>query len=336
MRIAVTGIASDFGTVIAPLLLADPEVEEVLGIDIRQPRVSDPKLRFEQEDVRSPRMRELFAGCEAVIHLAFVVSEIHDKELTHSINLGGSKNVIAAAAEGGVKRLVIASSVASYGAHRDYEIPITEDEFPRGNPDKYYFYDKAEVEHYVEWWVQRNSSSQLTITRLRPPAIVGPSFGNPFVDRLASRAVTIAGDPLSQVQLLWEDDLARAFAIAAKRDAPGPFNLGTDDWLEIEELAALHGQRLRHMPARLAAPLAEALFRLRLSPVSADWVVSGESVVSIARSPSSAGLRAFRAARPPASCSSSAAGRSCPGDQMASSAAKRSPRRRSSRSPGST
>ena len=46
-------------------------------------------------------MRELFEGCEAVIHLAFVVAEIHDKERTHSINLGGSKNVITAAAAPG-------------------------------------------------------------------------------------------------------------------------------------------------------------------------------------------------------------------------------------------
>src|SRR5919198_3950986 len=132
MRIAVTGIASDFGTVIAPRFFADPEIEEVVGVDLREPRAADPKLRFEREDVRSPQLGELFSGCEAVIHLAFVVSEIHDKELTHSINLGGSKNVIAAAAGAGVNRLVIASSVASYGAHSDYGIPITEEEFPRG------------------------------------------------------------------------------------------------------------------------------------------------------------------------------------------------------------
>src|SRR2546426_11425514 len=107
MRIAVTGIASDFGTVIAPLLFADREVEEVVGLDLRDPRVDHPKLHFELLDVRSRGIRELFLGCEAVIHLAFVVSEIHDKELTHSINLGGSKNVIDSASAVGVKRLVI-------------------------------------------------------------------------------------------------------------------------------------------------------------------------------------------------------------------------------------
>jgi UDP-glucose 4-epimerase len=65
--------------VIAPLLFADAEVEEVIGIDLRDPRVDHAKLRFEREDVRSPRMAELFGGCEVVIHLAFIVGEIHDK-----------------------------------------------------------------------------------------------------------------------------------------------------------------------------------------------------------------------------------------------------------------
>jgi len=125
MRLAVTGIASDFGTVITSLLFADPEVEQVVGIDLRDPRISHPKLRFEREDVRSERMRGLFGGCDAVVHLAFVVAEIHDKELTHSINLGGSKNVIDAAYESGARRLVIASSIASYGVHPDHPTPIT-------------------------------------------------------------------------------------------------------------------------------------------------------------------------------------------------------------------
>ena len=99
MRVAVTGIASDFGTVIAPLLFADPDVEEVVGIDLREPRVerSEAALRARGRPL-ARACGELFEGCEAVIHLAFVVQEIHDKELTHSINLGGSRNVHRAAA----------------------------------------------------------------------------------------------------------------------------------------------------------------------------------------------------------------------------------------------
>jgi UDP-glucose 4-epimerase len=281
MRVAVTGIASDFGTVIAPLLFADEEIDEIVGIDLREPRVIDPKLRFELEDVRSPAMRDLFGGCEAVVHLAFVVGEIHDKELTHSVNLGGSKNVIASALEAGVRRLVIASSVASYGVHADHPKPITEEVFPRGNPDKYYFYDKAEVEHYIEWWEKRNPAVDMVITRIRPPFIVGPHFLNPAIDRFTAPSTALPGDAESLgVQLLWEDDLAQAFYLAVKADAPGPFNVGTEDWISSGEFAEIHGQRLRRLPLRIAAPLAEVMFRLRLSPVSADWVISGEGIVS--------------------------------------------------------
>ncbi len=280
MRVAVTGIASDFGTVIAPLLFADPDVEEVVGIDLRDPRVADPKLRFEREDVRSARMAELFEGCEAVVHLAYVVAEIHDKELTHSINIGGSRNVLEAAVAAGARRLVIASSVASYGAHADHPEPVTEDEFPRGNPDKYYFYDKAEVEHYIEWWLARNREVPLQVARLRPAIIVGPHFSNSLVDRLPAPATVLPAGRNPKLQLVWEDDLARAFYKAVKGEAEGPFNIATDDAIPAEEFAALHGQRVRRVPPALAAPLADVLFRLRMSPASSAWVTEGELVVS--------------------------------------------------------
>jgi UDP-glucose 4-epimerase len=293
VRVAVTGIASDFGTVIAPLLFADSEVEEVVGIDLREPRVSDPKLRFEREDVRSPRLRELFNRCEAVVHLAFVVAEIHDKELTHSVNFGGSRNVIDAAFEAGARRLVIASSIASYGVHHDNPMPITEEEFPRGNPDKYYFHDKAEVEHYVEWWERRHPDSPMVITRIRPPFIVGPRFLNPAIERFCLRSITVPAEAGAVgAQFLWEDDLAQAFYLAARNDAPGAFNVGTEDWLSVDQIAEIHGQRVRKVPVKVAAPLVEVLFRLRLSPVSADWVIAGEAIVSAGRIERELGWRA--------------------------------------------
>jgi nucleoside-diphosphate-sugar epimerase/pimeloyl-ACP methyl ester carboxylesterase len=280
VRVAVTGITSDFGTVIAPLLFADPDIEEVVGIDLRDPRVADSKLRFEREDVRSERMAELFAGCDAVVHLAYVVAEIHDKELTHSINIGGSQNVLEASVAAGAKRLVVASSVASYGAHPDHPEPVTEEEFPRGNPDKYYFYDKAEVEHYIEWWLGRNRDTPLQVVRLRPAIIVGPHFSNSLVDRLPASTAVLPAQRNPKLQLVWEDDLARAFYKAVKGDAQGAFNIATDDAMPSDQFAGLHGQRIRRVPRALAAPLADVLFRLRLSPASSAWVTDGELVVS--------------------------------------------------------
>jgi nucleoside-diphosphate-sugar epimerase/alpha-beta hydrolase superfamily lysophospholipase len=280
MRVAVTGCTSDFGTVILPRLFEDPDVEEVVGIDLREPRVSHAKLRFEREDVRSPRIAELVDGCDVVVHLAFIVAEIHDKVATHDININGSRNVIEAAHAGGARRLVLASSVASYGMHEDNPVPLTEDAFPRGNHDKYYFYDKAEVEHFVLWWKQRNPDAQMTITLMRPVVICGPHFRNGLLEQ-GSKGTLVVPKGTGGFQWLHEDDLADAFHRVVKEDHPGPFNVAPDDGsVPMRELAALHGQRIVELPRRAAAPLAELFFRLRLSPASADWVGSGEVEVA--------------------------------------------------------
>ena len=276
MRVAVTGCSSDFGTVILPRLFADEDVEEVVGIDLREPRVEDPKLTFEREDVRSPRIAQLVDGCDVVVHLAFIVAEIHDKQATHDININGSRNVIEAAHAGGARRLVIASSVASYGMHEDNPVPLTEDVFPRGNHDKYYFYDKAEVEHFVLWWQRHNADAEMAITLMRPVVICGPHFSSGLLER-GSTGTIVVPRGTSGFQWLHEDDLADAFHRVVKEDHPGPFNVAPDDSsVPMEELAALHGQRVVTVPQGPAAVMAELLFRLRLSPASADWVGSGE------------------------------------------------------------
>jgi pimeloyl-ACP methyl ester carboxylesterase len=109
---------------------------------------------------------------------------------------------------------------------------------------------------------------------------VGPRFSNPLVDRIHAPSNVLPANGGLRLQLVWEGDLAQAFYLAVKSDAPGPFNVGTEDSITGDELADIHGQRVRRMPAKLAGPIAETLFRLRLSPVSSHWVISGEGVVS--------------------------------------------------------
>ena len=217
------------------------------------------------------------------MHLAYIVAEIHDKAATHSINIGGSRNVIEAAHDAGVKRLVVASSVASYGMHEDNPQPLTEDVFPRGNHDKYYFYDKAEVEHFILWWKGEHPDSEMTITQLRPVVICGPHFGNGLLERGSGKTMVVPRGT-EGFQWLHEADLADAFHRVIKEDHPGPFNVAPDDGpVPMREVAERHGQKLVEVSPKIAAPAAELLFRLRLSPVSADWVGSGEVSVDNAK-----------------------------------------------------
>lgn len=281
MKIAVTGATSDFGTAILPVLLADPEVDRVVGLGRRPLTLQHRKLESVSMDIRDPQIEDVFRGCEAVIHLAFVVEEIRDKRVTHDINLRGSRNVIDSAARAGVRRVVIASSINAYGPE-PYAEPVDESVYPQGDPARYYFHDKAEVEHYADWWTSRHPG-EMAISMLRPTYIIGPDFSNDGIDQLTGAVGAFPRADIAAYQFLHQHDMADAFHRAAKTDLVGPFNLGPREWVGVRELAAMQGQRMFSVPERAAVVAANVAFRLRLTPFSGQWVTAGETVVDSTR-----------------------------------------------------
>jgi UDP-glucose 4-epimerase len=282
MRVALTGAAGDFGTAILRRLLEDERATEVVGIDVAPLRLRDDRLRAVSCDVRDAAIREHLDGAEAVVHLAFVLVPGRDLDAAHDVNLAGSRNVLEAAAAAGARRLVVASSLSAYGAPAPGLEPVDEAAFPAGTPERFYFREKAQVEHLLDWWEAANPDSEMTITRMRPGFIYGPDFDNP--------ALTLMGSPLAvlpddggRTQLIHQDDLARAFCEAIFHDAPGPFLLVTDDSVSQEDLAAISGGRVIRIPVRATELALDAAHALRLSPVSSEWAVSGDRVGRLGR-----------------------------------------------------
>ncbi|GAF42262.1 NAD-dependent epimerase/dehydratase family protein [Rhodococcus wratislaviensis] len=281
MKVAVTGATSDFGAAILPVLLADPDIDTVIGLARRELPIEHPKLESVRMDIRDPGIEEVFRGCEAVVHLAFVVEEIRDKAETHDINLRGSRNVIDSAYRAGVLRVVIASSINAYGPELRPK-PVNEDVYPAGDPDRYYFHDKAEVEHYAEWWLRRHPG-EMAISMLRPTYIIGPDFSNDGIDQLTGPVGAFPRADDAAYQFLHQRDMADAFHRAAKQDLVGPFNLGPRDWVGVRDLAAMQGQRMFDVPERPAVVAANVAFRLGLTAFSGQWVTAGETVVDSTR-----------------------------------------------------
>lgn len=277
LTVAVTGATSDFGAVILPVLLRDPDIDQVVGLGRRTPRIRHPKLRSISMDIRSPDLEQAFAGCDVVIHLAFVVEEQRDKAAVHEVNLDGSRNTVECAHRAGVSALVIASSVSAYG-REDLPLPVTEAEFPVSDPLRYYFFDKAEVEHYVEWWLRRHPG-EMAIAMLRPTYVVGTQFSNDGIDTLTGSVVAFPDPAESRYQFIHQDDLADAFHRAVKNPLTGPYNLGPRDWLGVRELGAMQGQLVLSVPRRLLRTAVDALYALRVLPFSSHWISSGEAAV---------------------------------------------------------
>ncbi|WP_299569840.1 NAD-dependent epimerase/dehydratase family protein [uncultured Williamsia sp.] len=275
--VAVTGATSDFAAAILPLLLADDEVDRVVGLGRSAPRITHPKLTMVPLDMRDPSLAEVFAGCDTVIHLAFVVEEQRDKEASRDVNVRGSINVVESAHRAGVRRMVIASSASAYGSH-DIPVPVTEDEFPTADPRRYYFADKAEVEHFVEWWLRRHPD-EMAISLLRPTFVVGADVANSAIDMLTGPAIAFPHPRESRYQFMTQDDLASAFVLAAKRDLVGPFNIAPRDHTTAVELGALQGQFVAAVPRRLLRLGADSGYLLRLLPFSSHWISDGEAAL---------------------------------------------------------
>lgn len=282
MKVAVTGAGGDFGTAILRRLLPDDRVDEVVGIDVVPPRLEHDKLRAERCDVRAPAVREHLDGAEAVVHLAFVLVPGRDMRAAHEVNLEGSRNVLEASAAAGASRLVVASSLSAYGAPEPGLEPVDEEEFPGGTPERFYFREKAQVEHLLDWWERAHPDSPLTITRMRPGFIYGPDFDNPALALMGSPLAVLPDDD-GRTQLIHQDDLARAFCEAVFRNVPGPFLLVTDDSIAHEDLAEISGGRVVRVPVRATEVALDAAHALRLAPVSSEWAVSGDRVGRLGR-----------------------------------------------------
>jgi UDP-glucose 4-epimerase len=296
VKVALTGAAGDFGTAILRLLLPDERITEVVGIDLAPPRLEHRKLRAASRDVRSPDLGEDLAGAEAVVHLAFVLVPGRDLAAAHETNLGGTRNVLDAAAEAGARRLVVASSLSAHGAPAPGLEPVDDRAFPAGTPERFYFREKAQVEHLLDWWEAAHPDSGLTITRLRPGFVYGPDFDNLALALMGAPLVVLPDDG-GRTQLIHQDDLARAFREAILRDAPGPFLLVTDDSVAHEDLAAISGGRVIRLPVRATELALDAAHALRLSPVSSEWAVSGDRVGRPGRAREALGWEPFATSR---------------------------------------
>lgn len=245
MKVVVTGGAGQLGTLVIRRLVSEPQVSEVVSLDIRPPIVAHPKVHTAIGDVRDPEIGKHFTGADAVIHLAFIVTKVMAKNDFEGINVGGSKNVFETAYQAGVRRFVYASSVAAYGVIDRTDL-VTEDT-PRARDESFaYATCKYDVEAFLDEWEPTHPG--VHVARLRPSVLVGTRIEHNLGVALRFRTLPALPQP---VPMVWDDDVAQAFVAALLKDAHGAFNLSCDDPLNGEGLARAAELRLVPMPERV-------------------------------------------------------------------------------------
>lgn len=293
LQVAVTGPTGTFGFGLIPLLEANPRVSQIIGI-ARRP--FDPeehgwsKMRYRQGDVRDPdALREAFADCDVVVHLAFMITGNADARTIRAINVDGTLNTFRAARDAGAERFVYASSVAAYGFHADNPVGMTE-EWPTRPADRlFYAREKAEIEHLLE--DEADEASTLALYLVRPPIVLGPHAmgakgGLPepvagagrrvlgLLNRLPVPIPVLA--PNVPLQFIHEHDVGQALLLCALGEGPpGAYNIAGDGVLTGADIVRELGLSPLPVPSRLvhgAARAAAALPRPPFTPPAADWV----------------------------------------------------------------
>ena len=110
MRIAITGGTGFIGRRLADRLISEGHDVILLARKTRE-RTENGREResFVVSDLSDPQvLRESFAGCDAVAHCAGINREI-GKQSYQAVHVQGTRNVVAASCETGVKRILLMS-----------------------------------------------------------------------------------------------------------------------------------------------------------------------------------------------------------------------------------
>jgi nucleoside-diphosphate-sugar epimerase len=269
---AISGGAGFLGLHLSRRLLADGHdvrTLDVVPLDDAELEQSVQELRGDVRDRAS--VEALVDGADVVVHAAAALPIQASRDSIRSVNVGGTENVLRAARDAAVGRVVFISSTAVYGVPEKHPIEESDPLVGVG----WYGESKIDAEALC-----RVAAVETTI--VRPKTFIGPErlgvFEILFDWIREGRRIYVLGKGHNRYQLLGVEDLVDAIVRAATvPEAAGEtFNVGATEFGTVRtDLQALidHAgstSRLRPVPAKPAEVALRALELLRLSPL-AEW-----------------------------------------------------------------
>jgi nucleoside-diphosphate-sugar epimerase len=276
----VTGGSGYFGSILVERALARGDSVRVL--DLNPPEECPPGVDVVIADVRDrAAVREACDGVDVVLHNVAQVPLARDRHLFWSVNVAGTANVLLAARDAGVAKVVHTSSSAVYGIPESNPVH----EGTPGRPLEAYGRAKLEAEALCRDAVADGTD----VTIVRPRTILGHG-------RLGIMAILFelvaAGAPVfvldsghNRYQLVHAEDLADAVLRAGDRAGPTSYNVGATEFgtmRETLEAVCRHagtGARVRSLPsapAALGMRVASAVGAAPFAPY--HWLLYGRSL----------------------------------------------------------
>lgn len=270
MKIAVTGATGHVGANLVRALLARGDNVRVL-VHKHGKAVEGLDVEVVKGDTRDAEAMERFvAGVEVVFHLAARISIVRgEAKETESVNIGGTRNVLAACKKAAIRRLVHFSSVHALATEPaeqpvDETRPLVTD--PASPP-----YDRSKATAQQE--VLRAAAEGLNVVIVQPTAILGPvdfgpsAMGQIFLNLYHRKVPAMVNGGFDWVDVR---DVVQGALAAAEKGAAGEAYLLGGSWRPVYEVAR-EAERVTGKPApfvvpmwmaRMSAPFAELFAKL--------------------------------------------------------------------------
>ena len=275
--VLVTGVSRWLGGALAAELASDPAIGRVLGVDTVPPGPellrSLGRTEFVRADIRSPVIGRVVesAGVDTVVHLdiAATPAAAGSRASMKELNVVGTMHLLAACqASPAVRRFVLGSSTAVYGASPRDPAVFTETMQARQVPSGGLARDGLDVEGYVRAFARRRPDVGVAVLRLA--TVLGPRTDSALADLLRHPVVpTVLGaDP--RLQLLHEDDALAVLVRAATGDVTGTVNVAGEGTVLLSQAV----RRLGRVPLPVVPGAVGALTSVgrRLGvPGPLDW-----------------------------------------------------------------
>lgn len=248
-KIVVTGGAGFIGSNLARALAIDNHV--VVFDDLSTGHLENIKDMIDSNKIEFIKgnivdldlLKKTFQGADYVFHEAAIPSvpkSVNDPLQSNLINVNGTLNVLVAARDSSVKKVVYASSSSVYG--NTPTLPKKEDMRP--DPLSPYAVGKLSGEHYCHVFTQAYG---LPTVALRYFNVYGP-YQDPkseyaavipnFIARiLGGHPLIIYGDGEQTRDFIFVDDVVRANILAAGCSAIGVFNIAGGKRVSMNDLA---------------------------------------------------------------------------------------------------
>jgi nucleoside-diphosphate-sugar epimerase len=278
--VLVTGGSGYFGSLLAAAALGRGDAVRIF--DLNPPGADLAGAEYVAGDVRDrAAVRAACDGVDVLFHNVAQVPLARDRALFDSVNVTGTANMLVAARDARVGKVVATSSSAIFGIPEHNPVTETTPAQPLEA------YGRAKLA--AELLCRDAAASGLDVTIIRPRTILGHGrlgiIALLFEFVADGAPVFVLGGGANRYQFVHANDLADACLRAADREGATVYNIGASKFGTMRETLqalvdhAATGSRVRSLPVAPARAAMHALARLGAAPFAPyHWLLYSESL----------------------------------------------------------